>query len=1225
MTKYFGKMLFAMAVLILAANQTFGEAVLTYHNDNARTGVNTNETQLTLANVNTNTFGLLTKYPLDGYVYAQPLFVPGVKIPGRGTHDIVYVATENDSVYALDANSRAVLWRASLGEGIYIVTNHEFGGRYHKNVLQDMLPRVGITGTPVIDASSETLFVVALNREVTTTTNYYQRLHALNIATGAEQPNSPVDVTAEFPGTGIGSSHGVVKFDARQQNERCALTLANGRIYIAYSSYADTDPYHGWIIGFNASTLQPLTNLVFNTTPNATKTVFGPHAGEGALWMSGGGLCVDANSNLFFEVANGSFDADKGGGDYGDSFMKLTTTNELMVADYFTPFNQAAMQASDTDLGSGGSVLLPDDVGSATHPHLIVGAGKEGKVYLVDRDNMGHYHTADDNQIVQSFPADAGIIFSTPVYFNHTIYYQGIRGVMKAFTISNGLFNPIAVSASKTSFSGFGTTPSLSANGLSNAIIWAIQSDAAVRGGPAVLHAYNATNLAEELYNSSQLLERDNPGNAVKMTVPTVANGKVFVGAQNALAIFGNGIFLSKPIISPKGGNYANSVTVTLSDADPDASIYYTLDDSTPTINSKHYTAPFAVTNTLNVKTIAIKTGAIDSGVSSAAFVNTAAIGHGSGLTGQYWNNSTTFDTPATLTRTDADVDFDWSNNGSDPAIGQSNFCVRWSGSVQALYNETYTFSTITRDSVRLWVNGQPLINDWKAHSSAITNNANVALKAQQFYNIQIDYTHSNSNASVKLLWSSASIGQNIIPQSQLYPYTNPPPMVALVRPVNGATYTGRASVTIGSDAEALHNPIEKVDFYDNGKLLGSLSNSIYAPVYAMTATGLDTGNHNLTAVATDGSGLTSTSATVNITVVPGNGAAYGLTRNEIVPAFLNMPGTYNGTLPPLLSGTGVFSDTSSRTPASGLIPYHPNVSAWSDGAVKNYYLAVPNNGGVITPDEQMRFRPTNSWTFPTGTVFVKNFDLTVDETNPNVPRRRLETQILVRDINGGVYGVTYKWRADNRDADLLTSSLNEDISITNSTRIRTQTWYYASPADCLTCHTPAANYVLGVNTRQLNGNFTYPATGITDNQIRTLNRLGLFSPAMNETSIANYPKFSALTDSGASLEERARSYLDANCAECHHPSGAANFDARYDTPLADQHLINFPAAFSLGYDNARIIMPKDIWRSVLHDRMNTNAPTIKMPPLAHNLIDTNAVRLIRDWIDSLPVSTATP
>jgi hypothetical protein len=326
-----------------------------------------------------------------------------------------------------------------------------------------------------------------------------------------------------------------------------------------------------------------------------------------------------------------------------------------------------------------------------------------------------------------------------------------------------------------------------------------------------------------------------------------------------------------------------------------------------------------------------------------------------------------------------------------------------------------------------------------------------------------------------------------------------------------------------------------------------------------------------------------------------------------------------------LLSGTGVFSDTSSRTPASGLIPYHPNVSAWSDGAVKNYYLAVPNNGGVITPDEQMRFRPTNSWTFPTGTVFVKNFDLTVDETNPNVPRRRLETQILVRDINGGVYGVTYKWRADNRDADLLTSSLNEDISITNSTGIRTQTWYYASPADCLTCHTPAANYVLGVNTRQLNGNFTYPATGITDNQIRTLNRLGLFSPAMNETSIANYPKFSALTDSGASLEERVRSYLDANCAECHHPSGAANFDARYDTPLADQHLINFPAAFSLGYDNARIIMPKDIWRSVLHDRMNTNAPTIKMPPLAHNLIDTNAVRLIRDWIDSLPVSTATP
>jgi uncharacterized repeat protein (TIGR03806 family) len=1186
---------------IVATRNATGESVLTYHNDNARTGANTNESILTLSNVNTNTFGLLMKYDVDAYVYTQPLFVPGVKIPNQGTRDSVYVATENDSVYAFDANSNSganggLLWHVSLGDGINITTNHEFGGRYHNNVLQDMLPRVGITGTPVIDAASGTLYVVALNREATAiTTNYYQRIHALNIATGAEQPYSPVVITASVPGTGVGSSGGILKFDAKQQNERCALTLADRILYIAYSSYADTDPYHGWIMGYNARNLQLLTNYVFNTTPNATKAIFGPHAAEGALWMSGSGLCVDANYNLYFEVANGSFDVNTGGVDYGDSFMRLSASNGLAVADYFTPFNQAALQAADADLGSGGPVLLPDDAGSATHPHLLVGGGKEGKIYLVDRDAMGHFNSSNDNQIVQYFAAGVGKIFSTPAYFNHQLYYQGIGGVMKAFTISNGLFTTTATSASKTSFSGFGTTPSISANGTSNAIVWTIQTDGAVRGTPAILHAYNATNLTKELYNSRQLPDRDNPGNAVKMTVPTVANGKVFVGVQYALSIFGNGIFLPKPVISPDGGNYANLVTVTLSDAVADASIYYTLDDTTPTTSSSLYTVPFAITNTLELDAIAIKNGAVNSGINSASFVNTAAAGHGSGLA------------------------------GPNLVSGQSNSIATWSGSVQAQYDETYTFSSFTRNGVRLWVNGQLLINDWAIHSSAITNSGNIALKAQELYNLQLDYLQYDSNNVLQLLWSSPSTAQNTIPNSQFYPYTNPPPTVSLVRPANGAAYTGSASITVGSDAEAQYNPIGKVDFYSDGKLLGTLSNSIYAPVYAMTVTDLKTGNHNFIAVATDGSGLSSTSAPITVTVTAGSGLPYGMTTNGITPPFLNMPTTYNSALPPLLSETGVYSDTPSRTPACGLIAYSLNSPLWTDGAVKTYYLAVPNNGEVITPDEQIRLHPTNSWTFPAGTVFVKNFDLTVDETNPTVPRRRLETQILVRDTNGSVYGVTYKWRADSSDADLLANGLSEDIIVTNETGIRTQTWTYLSPADCLTCHTPMAGYVLGVNTRQLNGNFTYPATGVIDNQIRTLNRLGLFSPAINEAIIANLPKLSALTNSGASVEERARSYLDANCAQCHRPGGIGNFDARYDTPLDKQHIVNYPASFSLGYSNACIIMPKDFLRSVIQDRMNTNTMTIKMPPLGRNVIDTNAVNLIRDWINSLPTASSSP
>ncbi len=1210
-------------------------SVTTYHNDNARTGANTNETLLTPAAVNTNSFGRLMTYPVDGFVFAQPLYVPGVEIPGQGVHNIVFVATEHDSIYAFDADSNAgpnggLLWKTNLGIPP-LSNNGEFGDRYYVNFYSNITPEVGITGTPVIDLASGTLFADILTREVTATTNYYHRIHALNITNGTEQPYSPVTVAASVTGTGVGGNGTTVSFEARQENQRPALTLAGGILYVAYAAFEDTDPYHGWVIGFNATNLEQLTNFVFNTTPDATVAGFGTHAGEGGIWMGGNGLCVDTNNNLFFETGNGSFSANTNGGDYADSFVKLSSTNGLAVADYFTPYNQLTLANIDADLGSGGPVLLPDCVGSPTHPHLIVGGGKDANIYLVDRDNLGKFNPADNSQIVQEFSIGSGTfgIYGSPAYFNYQIYYQAKGGVMKAYTITNAQINPAPNSVSSTSFAGYGNTPAVSANGADNGIVWAIETDGADPSdtGAAVLHAYNATNLALELYNSSQNFARDNPGPGVKYTVPTVVNGKVFVGAQYALSVYGVTAFLATPTIAPNGGAFTNSVTVTLGDVTPGCTIYYTLDGTMPTTNSAVYIEPIVITSTANLQAMAVKAGAANSGVASASFVNIAAQGNGAGLLGQYWANlsseeftNETFNIPPTLTRTDAVVNFDWSTAGPDGSIGQTNFAARWTGAVQPQYNETYTFTTIASDGVRLWVNGQLLVDDWTAHSSLATNSATINLDAQQLYNLRLDYFQATGGAGVELRWSSLSTAPGVVPQTQLYPYTNPPPQVVIASPNNGSTYTADASVTIGVNADAQYNPVDTVDFYVNGALYGTVSNSPFAPSYVLTATGLGAGNYALTAVATDASGLASTSAPVNITVNAGTGLAYGLTNRTMVNAFLNMPATYNGALPPLLSGTGAFSDTTNRIPASGLIPYAPNTPLWSDAALKSRYMAVPDDGALITPDRQIQFQPTNTWTFPAGTVFVKNFDLVVNETNASIPPRRLETRLLVRDINGAVYGVTYKWRADNRDADRLSSSLSEDILITNATGVRTQTWYYPSPSDCLTCHTPVAGYVLGVSARQLNGNLTYSSSGNTDNQLRALNRLGLFTPAFDEAAITNFEKLSAITNQDASLEDRARSYLDANCAQCHQPGGAGiTFDARYDTPLSRQNITNYPASVSLGLDNAKIIKSKDVWRSTIYARMASLDASIKMPPLARSLVDTNALQVFGDWINSLP------
>ncbi|HUR47184.1 MAG TPA: hypothetical protein VMZ27_14990 [Candidatus Saccharimonadales bacterium] len=439
---------FLIVAGVLLYQSVWGQVnVLTYHNNNRRTGEITNESILSLANVKPASFGKLFTYNLDGHVYAQPLYVSGINLPGQGAHNIVYVATQHNSVYALDADSNApsaggLLWHVNLGPSA-ATPSPDFGTRYGS--FSSILPEVGITATPVIDLASGTLYVDALTHEGTA---YFHKLHALNITNGTEQPFSPVVVSAPVSGTGVGSTNGILRFEAKQQLQRSALTLAGGIVYVPYAGYDDTDPYHGWVIGFNSTNLQQLTNYVFNTTPNGTTNNFGPNAGEGGIWMAGGGLSVDSATNLYFAVGNGNFNAlnNSGGTEYGDSFIRLSTSNRLAVADYFTPFDQAFLAANDIDLGSGGVLLLPDQPGQ--FPHLMVGAGKQGVVYLMNRDMLttgnNHYNAGGTSDAVLQTVVLGGGSFDTPAYFNGRIYYVGSGDVLACFTLSNGRLSALA-------------------------------------------------------------------------------------------------------------------------------------------------------------------------------------------------------------------------------------------------------------------------------------------------------------------------------------------------------------------------------------------------------------------------------------------------------------------------------------------------------------------------------------------------------------------------------------------------------------------------------------------------------------------------------------------------------------------------------------------------------------------------------------------------------------
>jgi hypothetical protein len=520
-------------VAVSFAYATKYAGTFTYHNDTMRTGQNLKETVLTPGNVNSAQFGKVFSFPVDGKIYAQPLYVPNVNIPGQGVHNVIYVATEHDSVYAFDADNlkSAPLWHTSFISPADGVTTLSIGTGGGTDITCDsMKPEVGITGTPVIDLASKTMYLVARTKEVSGgSTKFVQKVHELDITTGVDKANSPVIIQASAPGNGTGyDGQGNVLWDPLIANQRSGLLLMNGVVYIAFASFCDPPNFHGWLLAYDATSLQQLQ--AYNTSPNGW---------AGGVWGSGSAPAADASGNIYISTGNGTFDGDFAGANYSDSILKLSTNGGLSLLDYFTPYNQYYLIGADNDLGSGGVTLVPDQ--TAGPAHLLFGGGKTGDVYLLNRDNMGGYNASNNNQILSDIVHAAGGtgkgdkgIWPKGAYWQNQIYYVGTGDVPKAYRVYNGQLSPNPISEGNFVFAYPGGLPAISSNGNSNGIVWIVWEATPVQA-QTVLYAFEADNLSVQLYNSTGTTT----GLGVQFGVPTVANGRVYVGTAGELDVYG--------------------------------------------------------------------------------------------------------------------------------------------------------------------------------------------------------------------------------------------------------------------------------------------------------------------------------------------------------------------------------------------------------------------------------------------------------------------------------------------------------------------------------------------------------------------------------------------------------------------------------------------------------------------------------------------------------------
>jgi len=601
--------------------------VTTWRYDLGHAGQNTQETALNPSNVNPSSFGKLFALPVDSTVYAQPLYIPSLTMSDGLVHNVLFVATENDSIYAYDADSNGganakPIWQISLLTAAYGAASGAVAVPWQDNGSPDVAPTVGITGTPAIDIATNTMFVVGSTKE---NGAYFSRLHAINIITGKEQPNSPVNITATVAGTGNGSSGGQLAFSALWENQRPALALYNGFVYIGYSSHGDNGPWHGWLFAYNATSLQQTAALCLS--PN----------GVGAgVWAAGAGLPIDTTvpgGRMYIVTGNGTrtntppFNS---GSAYGESVVAFSIANGTITpVDIFTPFNFQNLNDHDWDQGSGGLLMPPDQAGA--YPHMLITSGKEGRILVLNRDNLGGYvagttYSTNALQDITAVVPQAKGFWSTPAYWNGNVYMWAENNVPMRFKLNAGVMDtqPNSQSAITSAFPD--PTFSISSDGAQNGIAWAVRSDQFNTKGPGVLYAWDANNLASTIYESDTNAARDNVGPANKFSIPVVTNGKVYVAAQKEVDVYGllNGEpIAAAPVISPNGGTFTTAQSVNLSSTTSSAAIYYTLDGSTPTPASTEYSGPLTISVATTLKAIASAPGYVQSGVSTAAFTFT--------------------------------------------------------------------------------------------------------------------------------------------------------------------------------------------------------------------------------------------------------------------------------------------------------------------------------------------------------------------------------------------------------------------------------------------------------------------------------------------------------------------------------------------------------------------------------------------------------------------------